>query len=227
MVLWLNSSHNQIQAADRIFKCLHTSDAGRFGDLQLPARQLGTSRKVHQYDWLKCWRRTGESRFWYPRTISENGVSTVKAYAWAETNVRQAKVFGVAHKRMAKRRDKKQRTHDIYEMVANQGSRRLRACITEHHSGRHRGAALSQCSVTQASERRGNAEEIKEAIRKRRLMEISESPPKTSETVINADSSHPPANCRIAENLHQPKKTGMSKPSDWFAIKVKNHRARI
>lgn len=59
------------------------------------------------------------------------GESTVEAYAWdLETNVRRAITFRVPHYRDTKKgRIKLEDSRDIYELVANQGSRRVRACI--------------------------------------------------------------------------------------------------
>ncbi|PPA88325.1 hypothetical protein C4A76_09695 [Brevibacillus laterosporus] len=58
----------------------------------------------------------------------KNGESTVMAYAWdLETNTRQTKIFTVKHERKAKGKvNKLDDPRDIYEMVANQGARRLR-----------------------------------------------------------------------------------------------------
>lgn len=57
--------------------------------------------------------------------------SEVMAYAWdLENNVRQEKVFKVSHKRDTKKGSYNLTdSRDIYELVANQGARRLRACI--------------------------------------------------------------------------------------------------
>ena len=59
------------------------------------------------------------------------GESTVEAYAWdLETNVRRAITFRVPHYRDTKNgRKKLEDSRDIYELVANNGSRRVRACI--------------------------------------------------------------------------------------------------
>ena len=61
----------------------------------------------------------------------KNGESTVEAFAWdLETNVRRSITFRVNHYRETKRgRVKLEDSRDIYEMVANQGSRRVRACM--------------------------------------------------------------------------------------------------
>jgi hypothetical protein len=78
------------------------------------------------------------------------GESTVEAYAWdLETNTRQSKVFQVRHVRHTKRgayalNDPR----DIYEMVANLGARRLRACILGIVPGDIVEAAVNQCEAT-------------------------------------------------------------------------------
>lgn len=60
-----------------------------------------------------------------------NGESQVMAYCWdLETNVRQTKVFSVKHFRSTKQGGYALTDpRDIYEMVANQGARRVRSCI--------------------------------------------------------------------------------------------------
>lgn len=59
------------------------------------------------------------------------GESTVEAFAWDfVTNVRRSITFRVPHYRDTKQgRKKLEDSRDIYEMVANQASRRIRACI--------------------------------------------------------------------------------------------------
>ncbi|HHV41410.1 MAG TPA: hypothetical protein GXX72_00980 [Clostridiaceae bacterium] len=61
----------------------------------------------------------------------KDGESTVMAYAWdLESNTRQTKIFNVAHVRERRRGSVKlTEPRDIYELVANMGARRLRACI--------------------------------------------------------------------------------------------------
>lgn len=60
-----------------------------------------------------------------------NGESVIKAYAWdLETNTCDDKIFTVKHERKTKKGSYKLTDpRDIYEMVANSGTRRKRACI--------------------------------------------------------------------------------------------------
>lgn len=79
-----------------------------------------------------------------------NGESKVMAYCWdLETNTRQTKIFTVPHIRQTKKGAKALTDpRDIYEMVANQGARRLRACILGIIPGDVVEAAVKQCNET-------------------------------------------------------------------------------
>lgn len=212
---------NQIQAADRILNaCTRQTLADsavysypRGGqNVEGPSIRLA---EVLAQNW-------GNLDFGIRELSQENGVSTVEAYAWdLETNVRQAKVFQVAHKRMAKGGTKTLTDpRDIYEMVANQGSRRLRACILSIIPGDIVEAALAQCSVTQAASVGATPEEIKETIRK--LMATM------GKFGITAENIQDRYQCRLEairpaqivelRKIYTSLKDGMSKPSDWFAI---------
>lgn len=95
----------------------------------------------------------------------KNGESSVMAYAWdLETNTRQTKVFTVKHEMKAKGTIKRlDDPRDIYEIVANQGARRVRACILGIIPGDVVDAAVEECKKTMTS---GHTEPIGDRIRK-------------------------------------------------------------
>jgi hypothetical protein len=76
--------------------------------------------------------------------------STVEAYAWdLETNTRISKVFHVPHVRHTKQGARPLTDpRDIYENVANNGARRLRACILGVVPGDVVEAAVKKCEET-------------------------------------------------------------------------------
>ena len=82
-----------------------------------------------------------------------DGESQVMAYAWdLETNTRQVKIFSVPHVRSTKKGDVPLTDpRDIYEMVANQGARRLRSCILGIIPGDVVEAAVRECQKTLVS----------------------------------------------------------------------------
>ena len=92
------------------------------------------------------------------------GESSVMAYAWdLETNTRQTKIFTVPHVRATKKGNYRLTDpRDIYEMVANQGARRMRACILGIIPGDVVEAAVDECKKTQSK----NLGNLKEAIQK-------------------------------------------------------------
>jgi len=74
----------------------------------------------------------GNLQFGIRELEQRSGESTVEAFAWdLESNTRQVKVFQVPHIRYKKNNQSYALTdpREIYELVANQGARRLRACI--------------------------------------------------------------------------------------------------
>ncbi len=79
-----------------------------------------------------------------------HGESQVMAYAWdLETNTRQTKIFSVPHIRNTKQGSiPLVDARDVYELVASQGARRLRACILGIIPGDVIDAAIEQCNQT-------------------------------------------------------------------------------
>lgn len=78
------------------------------------------------------------------------GESTVVSYCWdLETNVRDERVFQVKHVRDTRSgRTTLTDARDVYETVANQGARRLRACILAVIPGDVVEKAVEQCEAT-------------------------------------------------------------------------------
>ncbi len=101
------------------------------------------------------------------REISQsNGVSVAEAYAIdLQTNTRVTKVFHVPHKRDTKKGVVRLNdARDIYELVANQGARRLRACILGIIPGDVVEAAVERCGLTLASSDVPIGEQIKKMV---------------------------------------------------------------
>lgn len=101
------------------------------------------------------------------REISQaNGVSVAEAYAIdLQTNTRVVKTFHVPHHRDTKNGKKKLTdSRDIYEAVANQGARRLRACILAIIPGDVIEAAVEQCKRTLETSEIPMTEQIKRLV---------------------------------------------------------------
>ncbi|MEN2468239.1 hypothetical protein, partial [Ornithinibacillus sp. JPR2-1] len=153
-----------------------------------------------------------------------DGESTVMAYAWdLETNTRSEKVFTVKHSRKAGQSIKKLTDpRDIYEMVANQGARRVRSCILAVIPGDIIERAVEECNKTLSGQ---NDSPLKDRI-SRALKGFKEQHRVTQEQIearfgysIDAFTERDLLDLvQIFNSL----KDGMSKVEDWFSKEVKS-----
>ena len=96
-----------------------------------------------------------------------DGESMCMAYCWdIETNTRECKIFTVKHQ-ISTRNGMKVLTdpRDIYELVANQGARRKRACILNIIPGDIVDEAMARCNKTlQGNNRRPLIDRLREMV---------------------------------------------------------------
>lgn len=161
----------------------------------------------------------GNIQFGIRELSSENGSSTVEAFAWdVQSNTRQVKVFQVGHTRYAKGRvNKLTDPRDIYEMIANQGARRMRACILGVIPGDVTEAAVNQCDVTQRNAVDVGPETIKA------MVDAFEKHYGVSQDLIEQKIGKRAEAINASQLLNlrkifQSLKDGMSKPGDWFDV---------
>lgn len=148
------------------------------------------------------------------------GESQVMAYAWdLETNTRQTKIFNVPHIRSTKKGNiVLNDPRDIYEMVANQGARRLRACILGVIPGDVIDAAVEECKKTMVN---GNTEPLIDRVRKGiKLFEEKFSVTQQMiEKYIGCKSEAFSENDMIRlNNVYRSLRDGMEKREDYFDI---------
>jgi hypothetical protein len=144
------------------------------------------------------------------------GESVVKAYAWdIETNVQQEKTFTVKHERRAAGVNKRLvDPRDIYEMVANQGARRVRACILGIVPGDVVEAAVEKCKETLAK----NIGDVKERIAKMiELFKQYKVTPEMLEKFIGCKVEAFSTNDLVRlGGVYNSIKDGMAKPGQYF-----------
>lgn len=155
------------------------------------------------------------------RELSQaNGESTVEAFAWdVETNTRQTKIFQVPHIRHTRNgQTKLTDPRDIYELVANNGARRLRACILGVIPGDVVEAALQQCEATLNAYADTSAEGIQKILKAFEKYGVSkESIEKRIQCRIEAIK---PAQIVSLTKIGTSLKEGMSVASDWFDLSL-------
>ncbi len=163
----------------------------------------------------------GNISFGMRELSNENGQSLVEAFAWdLETNTRQVKVFTVKHRRHTKKGGYDLTDpRDIYEMVANQGARRLRACILGIIPGDVIEAAIRQCEETLQANIDTSPEAIKRMVDAFGEFGVTR---KMIEARIQCRvEAIRPAQMMTMRKIYNSLKDGMSSPEDWFDLELK------
>jgi hypothetical protein len=147
-----------------------------------------------------------------------DGESTVEAFAIdLETNFRCCKVFQVKHKRDTRSGSyeiKDQR--EIYEMVANQGARRMRACILGVIPGDVVEAAVEQCEATLKAKCDTSPESIKKLLDTFEKMGITKE--MVEGRIQRKIEAITPAQFLNMRKIFNSLKDGMSTPAEWFPV---------
>ena len=147
----------------------------------------------------------------------KSGESSVMAYAWdLESNTRRSMVFQVPHIRSTREGNRLLTDpRDIYELVANQGARRVRACILGVIPGDVQDVAVAQCEATLAV---GSGKSLDERIRDMvlKFAELS-----VSQAMLEARLQHPVTACTSQmivsmQKIYLAIRDGVSKREDWF-----------
>lgn len=159
----------------------------------------------------------GNIQFGIRELEQKGGESTVEAFAWdIETNTRQVKTFAVPHIRFTRAGKKKlEDPRDIYEMVANQGSRRLRACILGVIPGDVIEAAVRQCELTLTNTADTSPEAIKKMVDAFREA-FGVSPEQIQKRIQCRVESMRPAQMIQMKKIYASLRDGMSTVEDWF-----------
>ena len=151
------------------------------------------------------------------RELSNNGgKSEVQAFAWdVETNTRREITFTVPHIRHTKKGSYKlEDPRDIYELVANQGARRLRACILAVVPGDVVEAAVNQCQITLQSHTDVTPDGIKKLIEAFEPLNVTKAQIEKF-CQCRAEAIKPAQIVRL-RSIYTSLRDGMSSPADWF-----------
>lgn len=147
------------------------------------------------------------------------GQSEVLAYAQdLETGFRDEKRFTVRHWRDTKGGGKAvTEERDIYELIANMGARRKRACILAIVPSDVVEAAIKQCEITlQGGQGEVTADRIKAMIEGFAPYKVT--PEMIAKRIQRNLDSITPALLANLRKIYTSLKDGMSSPADWFEV---------
>jgi hypothetical protein len=145
-----------------------------------------------------------------------NGSSTVQTIAWdLETGYQSEKVFQVPHLRYSKGGSKKlEDPRDIYEHVANQGSRRLRACILAVIPGDVTEAAVNQCDMTMRTKADTSPEAMAKMVESFAVFGVTAA--QIEKRIQRHLDAIQPAQVVSLKKIYASLRDGMSTSVDWF-----------
>lgn len=158
----------------------------------------------------------GNMQFGIRELDQRNGESTVQAFAWdVETNTRREVTFQVPHLRYTKKGSYKlEDPRDIYEMVANQGARRLRACILAVIPGDVTEAAVTQCEVTMKTKADTSPEAMQKMIVAFGAFGVTKE--QIEKRIQRRLDAIQPAQVVSLKKIYASLRDGMSSAADWF-----------
>jgi len=154
-----------------------------------------------------------------------SGESVIEAFAWdVETNVRQVKVFTVKHIRHTKKGQYAlDDPREIYELTANNGARRLRACILGIIPGDIVEAAVEQCEATMKAKADTGPEAIKKLIEV--FSKINVSKDQIEKKIQRRIDTITAAQLVGLRKIYNSLKDGMSTISDWFEVESEQNNS--
>lgn len=215
MVIAKRFPRDQVQAMDRILQActrptlaegaLYSYNRGG-SDVTGPSIRLA---EAIAQNW-------GNLQFGIRELSQENGESTVEAFAWdIENNTRQVKVFQVPHIRYTRSGSKRlEDPRDVYELVANQGARRLRACILGVIPGDVVESAVRQCETTLTASADTSSDAVKKMVDAFGQYGITRE--QIEKRIQRRLDTITPALMVQMKKIYSSLRDGMSAPSDWF-----------
>lgn len=158
----------------------------------------------------------GNMQFGIRELSNRGGKSEVQAFAWdVETNTRREVTFSVPHVRYTRKGTYKlEDPRDIYELVANQGARRLRACILAVVPGDVVEAAVAQCQITLQANSDVTPEGIKKLVETFAQFGVSQAQIEKF-CQCRAEAIKPAQVVRL-RSIYTSLRDGMSTAGDWF-----------
>lgn len=217
MMIARANPRDQVQAMDRILNaCTRQTlaESAIYSYSRGGADVTGPSIRLAEA-MAQAW---GNMQFGLRELSQAHGESTVQAYAWdVETNTRKEVTFTVPHVRHTRNGVRRlEDPRDVYELVANQGSRRLRACILAVIPGDVTEAAVRQCEITQTSSADTSPEAVKRMVDAFAKLGVTRE--HIEARIQRRLDAIRPAQVVDLRRVYTSISDGMSAPGDWFPV---------
>lgn len=215
MVVARANPRNEMQALDRILNSCqrkNLADAAVYSYARGGTEITGPSIRLAEV----LAQKWGNMQFGIREIERRNGESIVQAFAWdLETNVRREMTFTVGHARHTKQGVKRLTDErDIYELIANNGARRLRSCILSVIPPDIVEDAVDQCEKTI----KANADTSPEGVQKmvNAFQEFGVVQQQIEQRIQRRLEAIQPAQVVSLKKVYASLRDGMSSVTDWF-----------
>ena len=160
----------------------------------------------------------GHLQFGMSEISSDAGGSEVEAFCWdLETNVRKSLKFHVSHVRNTKKGSYALTdSRDIYENVANNGSRRVRACILAIVPGDVVEAAEKACAQTLNTHVDISPERLKKMVEQFATFKVTKE--QIEKRIQRRLDAILPTQMVSLIRIYNSLRDGMSAPAEWFDV---------
>jgi hypothetical protein len=160
-----------------------------------------------------CW---GNLQYGFRELEQRIGESQVEAFAWdLESNTKAIRVFSVPHSMKARGGMKRlEDGRDIYEWVANQAQRRVRACLQEVIPRDVVEDATDECTKTLATKDPVTSEKITKLVAAFGGFGVTKEQIETR--IQRRIDTLTPAQMVSLRRIYTSLKDGMSQPAEWF-----------
>jgi hypothetical protein len=161
-----------------------------------------------------CW---GNLQYGFRELEQRAGESQVEAFAWdLETNTKAVRVFSMPHTIGTKKGPKRLTdSRDIYEWIANQAQRRVRACLQEVIPRDVVEDATDECTKTLQTKDPVTPEKIKKLVDAFAAFGVTKE--QIEARIQRRIDTMQPAQMTALRRIYTSLKDGMSQPPEWFA----------
>lgn len=222
MILARQYPRDEKEAVARILaRCqdVHTAESGVYAYSKGGAEVSDASIRLAEL----MAREWGNIQFGIRELAQAGGTSTMQAFAWdIERNVREVREFSVKHERSTRQGTKRlEDSRDIYELTANMGARRLRACILAILPADVKEAAITACRATITQGAPITPEAIERLLEAYGKLNVTRA---MLEKRIGRrlESSTPELWVKLRD-IYNSVRDGLSVASDWFDYQTNGH----
>ncbi|MDR3361850.1 MAG: hypothetical protein LBO64_03280 [Desulfovibrio sp.] len=218
LVIAASRPRNEVQSRDRLLRACQRQSLAAVAIYQYPRGNQSVSGPSIRLAEAAA-RAWGNMNYGFRELSRAPGLSECEAFAWdLETNTKAVRQFAIRHWRDTKQGGYQLKDErDIYELMANQAQRRVRASILEIVPGDIIEDAMTQCETTLKTSIGGDIAKAVAAM-KEAFGKFGVSPAALEKRLGCRLEASQPAQIIALRKIYASLDDGFSEPKDWFEM---------